>query len=363
MKAKLLIFHFVLTATLLFAGPRDLPQIEWLRHSVRIVADQGCYARAIRLTGNELLCCYEYRGQCWIRRSLDNGMVWSSGIRVTDYDLGMAANPTLIRLRSGNILLGYNERPERSGSHYTICLVASDNDGRSWGRRRQLYEAGTSQLEGCWEPDFLQYPDGEIQLFFANEADHTYSSDQEISMLRSRDGGASWQGSHSVAYRSGHRDGMPVSCFTGDGKTVVLAIEDNGLNGEMKPVILRDTIEARWRKAVIKGNSASREAALLEPLAADVYAGAPYICRMPSGVMVLSVQSRERRTHEEPAVYVGDNEARNFTNRSFPFELASGVKGSWNSLYVKDEHTVTLLSTTEIGGRRGIWAIDGRLRH
>lgn len=132
-------------------------------------------------------------------------------------------------------------------------------------------------------------------------------------------------------------------------------------HGQMKPVILRDSIESRWQKSIITGVSRQRESALLNPLPEDVYAGAPYICQMPSGVTLLSVQSRERRPYEEPAVYVGDAKARNFKNRTFPLKLDPGVEGSWNSLFVKSADTVTLISTTKINGKRGIWAIDGKM--
>lgn len=337
----------------------DVPVAVWRPETLRLVAPDGCYGRMIRLADGDMLCCYQYRRQSWVRRSADSGRSWDDGVRVTAYDRGIAANPELIQLASGRILLCYNERPDVAEAHYTICVVHSDDNGRTWGVRRQLFEAGTLRRIGCWEPAPLQYPDGEIQIFFANEAPYPYSNDQEISVLRSTDNGASWQGPKTVAYRSDARDGMPVPLLLADGRTVVLAIEDSALDGPMKPVILRDSVEKRWLQTVIKGNSPMRESALLQPLPTDVYAGAPYLCRLPSGVTLLSVQSRERRPYEEPAVYVGDADARNFTNRTFPLPLDPGIEGSWNSLFVKDENTVTLLSTTKINGRSGIWAIDG----
>jgi hypothetical protein len=237
----------------------------------------------------------------------------------------------------------------------------SDDSGVTWGGPKRVFEAGRTQFEGCWEPAPLQFPDGEIQIYFANEASYTYSSDQEISVISSNDNGRSWKGPKTLSFRSGSRDGMPVPALLKDGKTVVLAIEDNGLNGTMKPVILRDNVESRWQKSIITGMSKQRESALLNPLPKDVYAGAPYICCMPSGLTLLSIQSRERRPYEEPAVYIGDAQARNFKNRTFPLKLEPGVEGSWNSLFVKSADTVTLISTTKINGRGGIWAIDGKV--
>ena len=337
----------------------ETPVIEWQRETLRMVAASGCYARVIRLRNNELLCCYEFNRQCWLKRSSDNMLSWDRGAQVTTYAKGKAANPELIQLQNGRVMLCYNERPDDATAHFTICAVFSDDNGVSWSGRMQLFEAGTSRLDGCWEPAALQYPDGEIQVFFANEAQYTYNNDQEISMLSSKDNGVSWQPPVTVAYRSEARDGMPVPLLLASAEEVVIAIEDNGINGEMKPVILRNSVAKRWRGNVITGNSPLRHAALLQPLADIVYAGAPYICQMPSGITILSVQSRERRAYEEPAVYVGNSDARNFINPSFPLELAEKVAGSWNSLFVKDEQTVVLLSTTSINGQNGIWAIDG----
>ena len=359
LKAFCLFFWCGCLALRVVAEP--LPAVHWRPETLRLVAERGCYARMIRLNNGEILCGYQSQKQSWVKRSLDNGQSWEAATRVTDYSRGIAANPELIQLQSGRLILCYNERPDDGESHYTICAVFSDDNGKTWGARRQLFEAGRTFQEGCWEPAPLQYPDGEIQIFFANEASYTYSNDQEISVLSSGDDGNSWQGPKTLSYRSGSRDGMPVPCLLKDGKTVVIAIEDNGLEGTMKPVILRDSVENRWRKTIIKGNSPFRESALLTPLPADVYAGAPYICRMTSGITLLSVQSRERRPHEKSAVYVGDAQAKNFTNRTFPFDLQEKVEGSWNSLFVKDENTVILLSTTRINGRGGVWAIEGKV--
>lgn len=61
------------------------------------------------------------------------------------------------------------------------------------------------------------------------------------------------------------------------------------------------------------------------------------------------------------AVYLGDNDARNFTNRSFPFAVPGDTSGLWNSLFVKSDNTITAISGTVVDGVRGIWVIDGKL--
>lgn len=60
-------------------------------------------------------------------------------------------------------------------------------------------------------------------------------------------------------------------------------------------------------------------------------------------------------------VYIGDENARNFRRRSVPFDVPPDVGCYWNSLFIKDAETVTAVSGTVIGGRAGIWAIDGKV--
>ncbi len=360
-KLKIFLLLALMTLTLPVAAAEILPTIQWQPQSLRLVAEKGCYARIIRLQNGEILCCYQRAKQCRIKRSLDEGKTWIDETCVTSYKKGIAANPELLQLKNGRLMLCYNERPNDPENHFTIMVVFSSDNGASWSKAEKIFEAGHNFGEGCWEPAPLQYPDGEIQIFFANEASYTYSNEQEISVIRSKDNGENWQGPKTLSYRTDNRDGMPVPCLLNDGKTVVVAIEDNGLNGPMKPVILRDTLYNRWQTNIIKGNSKQRESALLKPLPKHIYAGAPYIRQMPSSITVLSIQSRERRAYEEPAVYVGDRHARNFTNRTYPLKLASEVEGSWNSLFVKDAETVTLISTTQLNGKKGIWIIDGTI--
>ncbi|MFO7937297.1 MAG: sialidase family protein [Kiritimatiellia bacterium] len=359
--------HFILLSALtalthILSAEEKLPCIEWQRESLCLVAESGNYGRMIRLKNKEILCCYQRAGQCRVKRSPDEGKTWKDEVCVTSYDKGIAASPELLQMKNGRVMLCYNERPDDTESHYTIMTRFSSDNGNTWGRAIKLFEAGRTFADGCGEPALLQYPDGEIQVFFANESAYTYSDEQEISVISSTDNGNSWQGPGTISFRSGHRDGMPVPCLLSNGTEIVVVIEDTGLCGTVKPVVLRDFTLNRWKRIIIKGNSPRRQSALLRPLPADIYAGAPYIRQMPSGITVLSVQSRERKPNEEPAVYVGNRQARNFTNRTFPLDLDEGIEGSWNSLFVKNSETITLVSTATINGHKGIWAIDGKFK-
>jgi hypothetical protein len=67
-------------------------------------------------------------------------------------------------------------------------------------------------------------------------------------------------------------------------------------------------------------------------------------------------------TYSRMVVWIGDREAKNFTNPSEPFAVPPDANGLWNSLFIKNDTTVTAISSTTLFGIRGLWAIDGRLQ-
>jgi hypothetical protein len=166
----------------------------------------------------------------------------------------------------------------------------------------------------------------------------------------SRDGGQTWSDAQRMSFRARHRDGMPSPLILRDGRTVV-AIEDNGLSGGVfKPVIVAMEDGRRW-------------GALKEPLDARWYGGAPFLRRVRSGHVLLSYQeSEDGDLHRcRMVVCVGDADAKNFTNKTYPIPLGEHGNQAWNSLFVKDDKTVIAISTATVDGVSGIWAIDGRL--
>ena len=346
--------------------------ISWDRSTLRWV-QSGTYGRMVRLHDGALLCSYEAQGKSWVTRSRDEGRTWESPRLVRALTGASAANPELLQLSNGRLWLFYNQRPRDGVQPFAIGACWSDDAGATWQPRpTPLYTASTDFKDGCWEPAALQLPSGEIQLFFANEALYTRSDEQEITLLRSLDEGASWGKPQTVAFRAGHRDGMPVPLLLRDGGDVVFVIEDNGLapGTQLQPAIIRTTRAANWRQPVVMGSSAQRENALAMPLPPQVYAGAPYLRQLPSGETLLSCQSTEGggmeggdtrgiRTKPQMVVYIGDSQARHFAHRSVPVELPGDVAGSWNSLFVKNSRTITALTATRINGRNGLWAIDG----
>lgn len=339
------------------------PEISWDKSTLTLIEAGAGYGRMMRLQNGNLLCSYEKRGASYAKTSRDNGRVWSKPVLVARSDFGSAANPEILQPQNGEVLLFYNLRP-RDGKHmFSICAARSRDNGASWQQNAApLYEAGTTFQNGCWEPCARQLPSGEILLFFADEGPFPDSDEQQISLMISRDNGSSWDAPRAWSFRPNHRDGMPVPLVFSDG-SVVVAIEDNGLtpDGNFKPAIIFAPPNYDWNSAPIGAESPQRWSAVSH-WENNIYAGAPYLIRLKNGLTLLSCQSNEGRTGTpQMVVYIGDKNAKNFASRSVPFDVPITEKGQWNSLFAKDENTVTALTSARLNGTFGLWAIDGKI--
>lgn len=206
------IFHIItlLAVALVACGGEERPiGVECDASTLRFVT-AGVYARVKPIGDDRLALVYSAGPAVCMRTSDDRGDTWSAPQRIASDERYNYTNSELTALQSGRLIYTWNARPRTAGEHpYKIMSALSDDGGRTWSIS-DVYEAGCRPSEGCWEPVVLQLPHGELQLYFANEAPYTHSREQEISMMRSHDEGASWSGPEQVAFRSGARDGMPV---------------------------------------------------------------------------------------------------------------------------------------------------------
>jgi hypothetical protein len=350
-------------------------RIEWESASAHAV-DAGVYGRVRLLRDGSLMLVYSRGRDALARVSRDRGRTWEEPVNVATHEGYGNTNCELIELANGWLLYGLNSRPlasHRGQLPYRIRTLLSRDGGRTWGDERVVFTAGTPFGDGCWEPVFLELPSGEVQLYFANESPYRQSNEQEISLCRSLDRGLTWSAPETVSFRAGSRDGMPAPLLLQDGRTIVCAIEDNGLAGEFKPVVVRTSVDDGWRGGPVLADSPRREAALRadEALAPEIYAGAPALVQLPSGETILSYQSSAgRKQHNAdfsvPVVCVGNAQARDFVAMALPFpDLPAEASANWNSLTVLDPDTIMLVSSFERvdspHGRSAIWTIIGRV--
>nr|WP_315158850.1 sialidase family protein [uncultured Flavobacterium sp.] len=354
--------------------------IEWDQKTLVQVSeanstDYNGYARLIELADKSLVCTYESAGNIVIKKSTNSGATWGATIKVVsgNNDVNMAT-PDILLLKDNSILICYNPRP-KSGSDpskkFEIRTIKSNDNGLTWKEDQLIYEASSSFENGCWEPSAIQLPSGEIQLFFSNENMYQSSAEQNISLVRSTDSGTIWSTSPEiVSFRTGSRDGMPSPILLKDQNEIVFSIEDNGVNNQFKPYIIRNTIAENW-KTTVEGNSANRNYALSNTIDNANYAGAPYLAQLSTGEVLLSYQSTENRTNNDinnaiMKVAVGTNKARDFKGKSTPFTISTGKSALWNSISVlKDDTVIALTTTNQFSGSNAsqIWMIKGHLKN
>ena len=362
------IFIAIFALGTIIEGSAQNLTIEWSAESAHLVT-RGGYARIKPIDRHHALV-YETRGAVWIRFSKDGCESWSEPTEVARGEGYSYANSELLQLQSGRLLFMWNARPRRdTGLPYKIMCATSDDGGASWSEGRDIYVAGDEPRVGCWEPVALQLPSGEIHIYFANEAPYIASSEQEISLVRSVDNGERWSRAERISFFAGRRDGMPVPIYLPHSQEIAVAIEDNGIRGRFKPVIVRSA--ENWHDGFVAGNDLRREEALSSRWAVHdtIYAGAPYLIRLGEKHTLLSVQSTEDRKggshhYSNMQVYVGDRNARNFRNRTTPLpNLPIDGHALWNSLAQIDERTVIAVMTVrgvEQGGN-GVWTVKGKI--
>jgi len=356
--------------------------IEWNQSTLRRLAPQegrqlryAGYPRLKRLQNGTAIAVYEALGNMELIWSDDAGKTWSDPV-ITFHGHIQAdaqgnevwvntANPEFIELQNGDWIVACNYRPAKPEvAPFAIAVSRSTDRGKSWSKPQVIFEAAPRFGDGCWEPAFLQLPDGTLQVYFANEAPYTATDEQEISVLASNDNGQSWEAPpRTVSFRAGRRDGMPVPLIVGN--EILVAIEDNKV-GQFKPYIVRAAIADNWAEPVT-GSAPFREYALQDSLPDHVYAGAPYLAKLPSGEILLSYQTTRGRGNDweksTMEVAIGDKWGRHFQRVSQPFPVPLDREAKWNAISVWDNDTVVATSATNFdGGPIGAWMILGRIK-
>ena len=350
-------------------------RIAWDYNSLVQVSDKNStdyngYARLVQLNDKKLMCTYESGGAILVKTSADFGSTWSVPIKVVSGNtLVNMTTPDILQLKDNSILICYNPRPIAGNgtAKFSINTIKSYDGGLTWKENQIVYEASSEFENGCWEPSALQIPSGEIQLFFSNENVYRNSNEQNISLIRSSNNGLTWSTTPEiVSFRAGKRDGMPSPILLKNQNEIVFSIEDNSVENQFKPYIIRNSITENWKQTV-DANSINRNYALEEVLSNPIYAGAPYLSQISTGEVLMSYQGTENRAtndinNADMKVVIGTNDAKNFNRKSTPFLLSSGKSALWNSIKVLDDDTVVALTTTnQFSNSSQIWMIKGRI--
>ena len=300
----------VLLAAALAAGFAQAEvSIEWDRP---VEVARGYYARVHRLQDGRYMCVYSHKRNACAKFSDDGLRTWSEErIVARGFDVTNAAgrvtvaldNAEFVQLKSGRIVYGVNLRP--AGQLYEVSpsaigVTVSDDAGATWSPLKVVYRAPVlpdGVRRGCWEPFFLELPDGTVQLYFADESPYVDGRRkyQEITVMDSRDG-LDWTNRRAASYAPKCRDGMPVAIVEGD--QILLAIESNPPKHHLFPQIVRTSVADPWKTPV--GDPSSDRCRPLAD-AADfrtMKAGAPYLAASAAVRSGCGLPGEGRRRHQ-----------------------------------------------------------------
>ncbi len=333
------------------AKPKSKFKIEW--DEPVVVAERGGYGRIIRLQDGGHMATYEVGGNTVVSRYDEENGTWGEPvIAVRSYEVDgvkvIASNAEITQLPDGSLIHAVNFRPKKDGVEpFSIAVTKSYDLGKTWEEPQIIYRAGKIFGDGCWEPSFLQLPDGTLHVYFANEAPYTSSSDQEISMLSSKDGGKTWADKIvTVCHRDGGRDGMPTAIIAGD--QIILSVEDNKDGAKLKPWTIRTSLSDPW-KEVVDGDSPYRRFVTTAYTGEKTYGGAPYLLKIDDEHTLISYQCDYERGSNwrcsNVEVVIGNGQAERFDGYHNPFDLPEDKGALWNSLNMWDEDTIVLVST------------------
>ena len=371
---KKLLLTTALTAFLLTPSLNALPKepysasrILWDMSSKEQIFTAGNYSRVIQLQDGRLLAVAEKGNGIAAAFSSDYGSSWSGETIIAPNANIPYAVPDVIQLKDGTIIVGFNPRPSSPYSEDRLfgirCVISYDN-AQTWTDPIYIFDAKHTFDNGCWEPQFIELPSGEIHCYFANENEYTSSGEQCISMCRSFDKGLTWSAPVKVSFRAGHRDGMPVAIITDAGEIVVI-IEDNGwpsYNWSFRATTVRCSLEDNWSSTVY-ADSPNREIIFENTDDKKWLSAAPYLRKLHTGETIASWQG----THNgRPGDYlnmfvaVGDKDARNFKHVTEPFTRGNTEHALWNSVSVIGDGSV--LAIGSLGGAsvgNSIWMMKG----
>jgi hypothetical protein len=350
-------------------------KINWQKDTVQFVTD-GVYSRVKKLTDGSLVLVYSAGSDVIYRISTDNGNTWAEPVTVASGGSAYGyTNAEFIELSSGTWVYSYNARPKSEGgvNNFQIKVVVSYDKGVTWSDEQLVFDGGNITRQGVWEPAFLELPSKELQLYFANESVYKATDEQQISLMRSFDEGITWSAAENVSYRPVSRDGMAVPILLNDQSSIVFSIEDNGIDGDFKPVTIRTDLTDNWLSGSVNETSDKRKRAIVDDnqLETNTYGGAPYIDQLPSGETLISIQSSQCRKrlgleNSLMRVYIGDNTASNFAFPSTPFTtelIKADGNALWSAITVLDDTTVMATSsiTTGDSAPNGIYIVKGTI--
>jgi len=318
--------------------------LEWDEGGLPVYMGGSSYPRMCQLQDGTLLCAFDsaFGGpdtRIAVIRSEDGGEEWSwpdVAAEMKGYD---CANPNLIQLENGDILLAY--RAVKGGEMTDaklLCSVSHDN-GVTWQPHSTIVE--TLGSGGVWEPHFIMI-DGKTAVFYANDSSMAVGASGfqniEFKLLEGKEWGNTHVASYGNITRS--RDGMPVVDRLSDGR-YVMVVEANAFPDYSFVVQIKFSPDGLdWSQPLRTIYTPSQKGI-------GKKAGAPYIVVLPGDILAVSFQT------DEDAIATGDYAStmkvilsqdlgETWCEPFEPFPVPEGKYAVWNGMYWANDRLFAL---------------------
>jgi sialidase-1 len=141
------------------------------------------------------------QGMCriWSKISRDGGRSWGEGRMLVDAasgDMNVQA-PGLLRLESGRLLLNCL-RAHKSGGSSTMCLLASNDEGKRFVAMEPVWERSGGQLLQGGASGLVELTSGRLLLPFHGGSGNQWKQKNSAWCFASDDKGKSWRRSNSI---------------------------------------------------------------------------------------------------------------------------------------------------------------------
>ena len=203
-------------------------------------------------------------GMCriWSKVSKDGGKNWGQGrmlVDVAEGDMNVQA-PALLRLRSGRVLL-ICLRAHKSGGSSTMCVFASDDEGKTFSALGPVWQRSRGQLLQGGASSLVELMSGRLVLPFHGGSGNQWRQKNSAWCFVSDDKGKTWQ--RSTAVELPKRGAMEASVAQLADGTLLMSLRTQ-LGG---PYLSRSTDGGKtWSKAVFSGLAGGESCTCLRPI-------------------------------------------------------------------------------------------------
>jgi len=322
--------------------------------------------------GPNVYCTYSENGTDWEKPTL----LFGAHLTYNDTYMRNYATVDAIQLENGDIIIAAIFQAVRKDASSPapsrflmtekgIVTKYSTDGGRTWSEQQIVYHGR------CWEPSFLQLPNGTVQMYFTHSApkDAIYGSlmgnnvSSGVAMLTSTDNGRTWSPmaltypyvakrivQQNIYVYNGINiltDQMPVAILLHDNKTIVMATESlrPDKSGHSTSIIRSHDYFARTL-AENEDGPEDRDNFI------TVGAG-PYIDQFPSGEIALSMSAGAK-----PRVYLGNETGTKFYLDRYFSAACKQKRSAWGDVFVTSSHTLMATSEDTIPNPTGGTVMD-----